>query len=282
MRHPSTLAVLATLSVILLARAVDAQIPPGSTPLPPNSTPAEPITNFGADNPSLRRAMNLARQAAERVNGGLDKYRAEASMYGLSAQAPVVDNGNGTWTFSFRGGPPGSSDLTLESVITVAKDASQVNIDYNGPIRSGSNFPAPGTNVTGDDALALRRAMNWARQAAERANGGLDKYRAEPAMYGSTEQAPFTANPDGTWTFRFRGGPPGASEPTIESVVTVSRDRNVTINANNLIGTNAPNPNAAPSAPKNGSPDHGAPNLNPEPTTPNPGNSGPTPRDIPQ
>jgi hypothetical protein len=243
--------------------------------------------------------MNLARQAAERANGGLEKYRAEASMYGLSAQAPVVDNGNGTWTFSFRGGSPGTSDLTLESVITVAKDASQVNVDYNGPIRSGSNFPAPGTNAGGDDALALRRAMNWARQAAERANGGLEQYRAEPAMYGSTERAPFTANPDGTWTFRFRGGPPGAPEPTIESVVTVSRDRNVTINANNLIRANAPNPNgapnvapnlepngpapnAAPGVPKNGSPDHGAPNLNSEPPTSNPGNPGPTPRDIPQ
>jgi hypothetical protein len=303
MRHPSILAVLATLSVIFLAQAVDAQTQPEPTQ-PPNSTTTEPISNFGSDNPSLRRAMNLARQAAERANGGLEKYRAEANMYGLSAQAPVVDNGNGTWTFSFRGGTPGTPDLTIETVVIVAKDGYQVNLDYNGPIRSGSNFPAPVANNVNDDALALRRAMNWARQAAERTNGGLEQYRAEPAMYGSTERAPFTTNPDGTWTFRFRGGPPGAPEPTIESVVTVSRDSKVTINANNLIPAsgnaplpNGPAPDGAPE-PRNNIPNDSAPNpvrpdsanpdrgnqnpVNPNPANQNPANQNPAPRDIPQ
>jgi hypothetical protein len=251
MRHLPPLAVLATLSLIFFAKSVDAQPQPEPVAPPPNSTNPnlinpEPLSNFGSDNPSLRRAMNVARQAAERANGGLEKYRAEAVMFGLIAQAPVVDNGNGTWTFRFRGGTPGSPDLTTESVVTVSKDMTQVTMDYNGPIRS-ADFPAPVARSTAEDDLALRRAMNLARQAAERVNGGLDHYRAEPSMYGSTERAPFTTNPDGTWTFRFRGGPPGIATPTIESVVTVSRDRDVKIDANGPIAdATLPNPGNTP------------------------------------
>jgi hypothetical protein len=83
----------------------------------------------------LSRAKNLARQAAERANGGLSQYRAEPAMHGPSADAPYVDNGDGTWTFTFRGGVPGSPDYTTESVVTVDGSNWGVAIDYNGPIR---------------------------------------------------------------------------------------------------------------------------------------------------
>jgi hypothetical protein len=246
MNHTQMTAILAgSLATLFLGLApAYGQVPTGITPAPagdpappnPTETTTEPITNFGTDNPTLQRARNLARQAAERANGGLEKYRAEASMYGPATQSPVVDNGNGTWTFTFRGGPPDSQTPTLESAVTVAKDGSKLNLDYNGPMRNAAS-PAPATapgSTQMDNDIALRRAMNLARQAAERANGGLDKYRAEPSMYGMTERAPVVYNNNDSWTFTFQGGAPEAA-PTVESVVTVTRDRRVTVDYNGPI-----------------------------------------------
>lgn len=85
---------------------------------------------------ALNRAKNLARMAAERSNGGLGFYRAERSMHGPADDSPYVDNGNGTWTFTFKGGQPNSTTLSVESVVTVSRDGSQVTVDYNGPVRS--------------------------------------------------------------------------------------------------------------------------------------------------
>lgn len=83
----------------------------------------------------LNRAKNLARQAAERANGGLSRYRAESAMHGASADAPYVDNGDGSWTFTFVGGRP-TATPSIESVVTVFRESWQVNVDYNGPIRT--------------------------------------------------------------------------------------------------------------------------------------------------
>lgn len=87
----------------------------------------------------LNRAKNLARQAAEVANGGLGKYRAEASMHGPSKESPFVENADGTWTFTFQGYKPGSSVYTVETVVTVARDG-KFRLDYNGPIRQLSQF----------------------------------------------------------------------------------------------------------------------------------------------
>ncbi|HAG81508.1 MAG TPA: hypothetical protein DCL61_10130 [Cyanobacteria bacterium UBA12227] len=87
-------------------------------------------------NIELNGAKNLARQTAERLNGGLGSYRAESAMHGPPSQAPYVDNGNGTWAFTFLGSQPGSATPTIETVVTVARDSRQVTVDYNGPIRS--------------------------------------------------------------------------------------------------------------------------------------------------
>ncbi len=80
------------------------------------------------------KARNLARQAAIKANGGLSRYRPEPSMFGPSAQTPVIKNANGSLTFKFKGGTPGTAALTTESVVTV-NSAGNVSLEYNGPTR---------------------------------------------------------------------------------------------------------------------------------------------------
>ncbi|MDF5714724.1 MAG: hypothetical protein PUP93_12770 [Rhizonema sp. NSF051] len=83
---------------------------------------------------TLGRAENLAREAAEKANGGLQNYRAENSMYGPAQSSPHIYDGHGTWTFSFKGHRPDSRTPTVKSVVTVSRSGI-VNVNYNGPIR---------------------------------------------------------------------------------------------------------------------------------------------------
>ena len=113
----------------------------GVSPTLSNANPAPEYETDGVrvinNNIELNRAKNLARQAAEIANGGLGKYRAEASMHGTSKESPFVDNGDGTWTFTFKGSKPGSSVFTVETVVTVSQDG-RVRVDYNGQIRASN------------------------------------------------------------------------------------------------------------------------------------------------
>ncbi|MHC5916649.1 MAG: hypothetical protein ACYTXE_38000 [Nostoc sp.] len=83
--------------------------------------------------------------------------------------------------------------------------------------------------------INLGRAENLAREAAEKANGGLQHYRAENSMYGPAERSPHTYDGHGTWTFTFNGHSPDSDTPTVKSIVTVSRTRIVHINYNRHI-----------------------------------------------
>ncbi|WP_332959677.1 hypothetical protein [Microcoleus sp. AR_TQ3_B6] len=107
-----------------------------ANPAPESQTDGVTVIN---NNIELNRAKNLARQAAEAANGGLGKYRAEASMHGTSKESPFVDNGDGSWTFTFKGYKPGSSVYTVETVVTVFKDG-RIRVDYNGQIRESSGI----------------------------------------------------------------------------------------------------------------------------------------------
>lgn len=104
--------------------AVYAQSSPSVTP-PPQAT--DPFF--------LTRAKNLARQAAERQNGGLRLYRAEAAMYGPAIDAPSQQNSDGSVTFTFKGGAPGFVTPTVETIATVTPQGL-VSLQYNGPLRS--------------------------------------------------------------------------------------------------------------------------------------------------
>ncbi len=182
---------------------------------------------------NLNRAKNYARQAAEERNGGLQRYRAEAIMHGPVEKTRFVENDNGTVTFTFYGGTPNAAP-TIESVVTVAINGWRTFVDYNGAIRRVQGLPSSvngsqtvtqttqTTTVTYRNTIAnLNRAKNYARQAAEERNGGLQRYRAEAIMHGPVEKTRFVENSDGTVTFTFYGGTPNA-RPTIESVVTVA------------------------------------------------------------
>ncbi len=84
-----------------------------------------------------------------------------------------------------------------------------------------------------DQIIALGRAENLARQAAEAANGGIGRYRAADSMHGPVSAAPCTISGDGRWTFTFQGTTPGSNVPIAETAVTVnSQTWQVTVDRN--------------------------------------------------
>lgn len=84
--------------------------------------------------------------------------------------------------------------------------------------------------------ISLGRAKNLARQAAEAANGGLGKYRAEDSMHGPISGSP-CEDKGGSWTFSFQGMMPGSTTPAYESVVSVdSQTAKVTVEKNTRLG----------------------------------------------
>jgi hypothetical protein len=90
--------------------------------------------NWVNEDAFFAKARNLARQSAIKANGGLARYRPEPSMFGPSAQTPAAKNANGSITFTFKGGAPNTTELNIQSVVTV-DPAGSVNLEYNGPGR---------------------------------------------------------------------------------------------------------------------------------------------------
>lgn len=102
----------------------------------PSSSETTETTTVRVTNAAiLGRAQNLARQAAERANGGLNYYRAERSMYGPPSQAPFKENADGSITFTFQGHTPGSDVPSYQTVVTVSPDGEQVTVNSNEPAR---------------------------------------------------------------------------------------------------------------------------------------------------
>ncbi len=98
---------------------------------------------------------------------------------------------------------------------------------------AGSSRPA---DLAWVDQDAFRtKAQNWARQAAIKENGGLSRYRPEGSMYGPSADAPYVQNPDGSITFTFKGGAPGSTVMTVETVVQIQPSGIVSVKSNEMI-----------------------------------------------
>jgi hypothetical protein len=91
---------------------------------------------FSPTNPTegMFKARNLARAAAERVNGGVERYRADASMYGGKGRQMMLDSGT-HWIFTVYGGIPGQP-ASRETMVRISKTNYEIAVVYNGPIRS--------------------------------------------------------------------------------------------------------------------------------------------------
>jgi hypothetical protein len=277
---------LLTMSVVLAASSLSLQAQTNNTgPSEVAAPKPKPDVYF------INRAKNLARQAATKANGGLERYRPDPVMYGPAVQTSYVNNSNGSITFTFKGSTPGAAAPSIETVATVMPDGS-VNLEYNGAIRSGAtgslpasnptpapspsaspsatpisspapspnglpvlNSPAPASSVPpsssgttpaattpnngastptsiADQDAFLSKARNIARQSAIKANGGLDRYRPDASMFGPAGKSPHVKNADGSVTFTFKGGAPGSTTMTLESVVTVSTTGSANIQYN--------------------------------------------------
>ncbi len=103
-------------------------------PTPANGSGETDITVIINSSRDLNRAKNLARQAAEIHNGGLQNYRAEMAMHTAGLAAPYTDQGD-HWVFRFQGGAPGATVMTVESEVRVDKGTFRTEVLYNGPIR---------------------------------------------------------------------------------------------------------------------------------------------------
>jgi hypothetical protein len=223
----------------------------------------------------VNRAKNLVRQAAINANGGLNKYRPDPIMYGPAVQTPYKENPDGSVTFTFTGGAPGAAPsvetvatvrpdglvtLDYNGAIRSANVGGETLPAIGAPPGASTN-PTPGSatpnyaapsgsqNATPPPAAQparpavswanedsfLTRAQNLARQSAISANGGLAKYRPEPAMFGPAARSPYTKNPDGSLTFSFKGTVPGTEQPSIESVINVQRNGTVAVQYNGPI-----------------------------------------------
>jgi hypothetical protein len=90
---------------------------------------------------SAVRALNLARNTAVQLNGGLNVYRPDKCMFETAAAGNrcLISSIDG-YQFRFLGGAPGWQQLGLapsvETEIRIASDGkSVVGIDYNGAPR---------------------------------------------------------------------------------------------------------------------------------------------------
>jgi hypothetical protein len=141
----AALSVLSALSALLMAalpvlplRAQSADAPsavPPSAIAPSSMAPSLPFNEV--------RALNLARNTAVKLNGGLGGYRPASCMFGTEAAIAagcLVNRDEQGFLFRFRGGPPGWEQLnlpaTVETELRIAPDGrSLVNQIYNGPPR---------------------------------------------------------------------------------------------------------------------------------------------------
>lgn len=135
-------ALLITPALLTLAAPTGHAQTPAGTAAPRTAGVMERIEAILADSQGLQRGLNLARDAAIRLNGGLTAYRPASCMYaGISDNPCLKKRDENGFVFRFQGGPPGWEQLQLpastETEIRVSKDGRSVlEVIYNGAPRS--------------------------------------------------------------------------------------------------------------------------------------------------
>lgn len=101
----------------------------------------EQIDQLQETAPALQRAMNLARNTAVTLNGGLTKWSPASCMFssGASGGSCLVQNDSQGFLFRFNGGAPGWQQLgnppTTTTEILISPDGRSVSeLVYNGPV----------------------------------------------------------------------------------------------------------------------------------------------------
>lgn len=129
---------LASLALLLSPAALRAQEGSATPTAPPaaSSAPTAPLDPYT----SSQRATNLARMHAERLNGGLGQYRAQACMHRTRGGDCLIRRDSAGFLFRFLGGPPGWQQLnlpaTVETELLISRDGTRVErVLYNGPPR---------------------------------------------------------------------------------------------------------------------------------------------------
>lgn len=106
------------------------------------SSPSQAQTDTNAP----KRALNLARDTAIRMNGGLSNYRPGRCMYqGVSNNRCLAQRDASGFIFHFPGGQPGWQESgappTKVTVLRVSPDGRSITQNiYNGPL---SQYAAP-------------------------------------------------------------------------------------------------------------------------------------------
>ena len=114
------------------------------------------------------------------------------------------------------------------------------------PLISGGLMIAYPT-MAREDPLAAKRAINFARDSAVSANGGLRQYHPASCMFKEPTNNPCLILRDANgFKFQFKGGPPGwealGLPANVESTLLVAPDGQTSINEfhQNLVNTAVP------------------------------------------
>ena len=133
---PASLAITFVLSAHVLVRPSSAQWFGDSIDLPGESAPRRSAEETKVLRSDRQRAVNFARSAVIKMNGGLSTYRPQSCMFSSEAKGCLVDISDSGFLFVFKGGRPGWEQLgmrpTYKTKILVSPDGrSLVRLYYN-------------------------------------------------------------------------------------------------------------------------------------------------------
>ena len=135
------------LALVLIGLTAPAAL--AQTPQPaPAPSALERLRAAEQDSQNLQRAINLARNTAVQLNGGLGLYQPGLCMVeSRRAKDCVISRGPAGFVFRFPGGTPGwvaeQRPASFETELSIAPDGRSVlQILYNGAPRTTTNSPA--------------------------------------------------------------------------------------------------------------------------------------------